>query len=158
MTAAWRRADGLEAGVAGGAGQAVSLADGGAADDDAGEGEVGVEPFHDLKLLVILLAEVGAGRAHQVEQDRHHGGDAAKVAGAGRSFPARGQGADLDRGRRPRRIDLLEPWGEDEIGAGLGGEPDIVIQVTWVTREIGRVLKLGGIDEDADHGSLVLAG
>ena len=66
--------------------QAVRLADGRAGEDLRRKGQVAGHLADDHDLLGVLLAEVRALRADQVEQDRDDGRDAIEVTGSCRSL------------------------------------------------------------------------
>src|SRR5204862_364506 len=71
------------------------------------------------RLLGVLLAEVGDVGADRVEELGDDGGDAAEVPGptpVGIAVENAGEvAADLDRGREPLWVDLLDGGGVDEV-------------------------------------------
>ena len=85
-TGAAARSSGVRYDVAARHGEAVGLAHGRAADDLDRERQVGRHAPDDRELLAVLLAEVGAARSGDVEQLRHHRGDAGEVRRPRRAF------------------------------------------------------------------------
>ena len=96
-----------EQGIAGTERQAVGLTHDGADHQPHVEVEVLHQPADDLDLLKILLSEVGDFRLHQVEQFQDNRGDTAEMAGPIAAFEGLGELARLDKGVKPRGVDIL---------------------------------------------------
>ena len=103
----------------------------------------------DRELLGVLAAEVGPVGLEDVEQLRHHGRDAAEVAGPALALEGR-------RPPRRRPPQVSKPAGyisagagrEQEVAAGLGQEPAVALEVARVAGEVLLGSELGGVHEE----------
>ena len=67
-----------------------------------------------------------------------------------------GQPLDLDRGREPLGIDLLDGGRVDEVDAGLAGEGEVAGLVARVAVEVLAGPELGRVDEQAHDDDVAL--
>ena len=148
---------GREVGVARGEGEPVGVAHRRHDADLDRHGQVAHHPPDDRHLLGVLLAEVGAARADEVEQLQADGCDAAEVAGPVLALEQRAEPLDVDPGLEARRVDLLGRGDEEHVHARLFGELGIAILVARVALEVLALAELGRVDEQARDDGLVLA-
>ena len=118
--------------------------------------EVANHPAHDRNLLRVLLAEVGAGRADEVEElaaDRRH---PTEVAGPRRALEAARELLDVDPGLVARRVELLDGGREEDVGPRLRGDARVSVLVTRIGGEVVARVELRGVDEQAHDEEVVL--
>ena len=132
------------------------VAHGGDADDIDRLVEVLDHLADDLELLVILLAEIGAVGADDVEQLGHDGGDAGKMAGSHFALELPAERDDVDRGLDPARIHVLDAGSEEDIDLALLQHGAVAGEVTRIFGEILVGAELQGIDEKRGHDHVVL--
>src|SRR4029078_3579553 len=111
--------------------------------------EIAVETANHLELLVVLLAKVGTGWSDEIEQDGDDGGDALEMTGAPHPFPLLGETPHRHRRGESRRIDASHTRGENEIRPGTRRQCGVPIEIARVPLQVGRIVKLGRVDEDA---------
>src|ERR671921_2799603 len=127
--------------------EAIRLANSRAGDDLGRDREVaGHLPDHH-HLLRVLLAEVGAVRSDEPEEDRHDGRDAVEVTWAGGALERLRQRTDGDGRIEARWIDLLDARSEHEIDALLGADRQVTRLVARVALEVGRLIELARVHE-----------
>ena len=118
--------------------------------------EVAHELADDRGLLRVLLAEVRALRADDVEENEADGCDAAEVAGTCVALEPAGDVFDLDPGLEARRIDLVDVGREHDVHAGGLRELEVALLVARIRVEIGLLVELARVDEQGDDDDLVL--
>src|SRR3989304_3034854 len=143
--------------VARGHGKPIRLPDGGQHDHLDIHIEIPDHARDDARLLVILLAKVGAVRFHDMEKLRHDRRYSPEVPGAGRAFPPARESLDLDEGRVPVRIYALLLRDEDEIGPLGGRLGEIPFEINRIILQILLPAKLGRVDKDAHRQDGVVA-
>ncbi len=109
----------------------------------------------DHDLLGVLLAEVGALGADEVEQDRDDGRDAIEVTRPRGALERPRDRPDRDDRVEARRVDLLDRRGEDEVDALRLADGEVARLVARVLREVGRDVELARVDEDRHDGRRV---
>ncbi len=106
-------------------------------------------------MLPVLLAEVGARGLHGVEEFEHDGEHAVEMSRPLRAFELRAEqifchaiavAVGIKRVRRRR---------EDGVHV-RAREFDVSLEGARVTREIGGIVELGRVDEDAEDNAFVL--
>src|SRR5437588_238198 len=118
--------------------------------------EAARHPAHDRDLLRVLLAEVGAGRADEVEELATDCCNPAEVPRPGGALEAARELLDVDPGLVARRVELLDRGREEDVGAGLSGDARVPLLVPWVRSEVVAGVELGGVDEQAHDEEVVL--
>jgi hypothetical protein len=123
------------------------------------EVEVAHEAADDHELLGVLLAEeghVGPDHVEELGDDRGHAGEVPGAAdGALHRLADAGDG---DRRGEAGRVDDLGRRGEQDVGAGLGGQLGVAGLVARVGVEVGGLVELRGVDEQRhDDGRAALA-
>ena len=136
--------------------EAVGLADGRVGDDLGPDREVARHLADHEELLRVLLAEVRAIGADEVEQDRDDRRDALEMARPGRALERLADRADADDRVEARRVDLVDRRREHDVGALLRGDLDVAVLVARVLLEVGGVAELARVHEDRDDGRRVL--
>ena len=160
MARARARSLGVQARVAAGQREAVAVADGGHRGDADREVEVGNQASDDDELLGVLLAEVGDIGQHRAQQLGDDRCDAAEVSAAPHgSLEAVGQSAEhLDARREAVGVKLGHRRREQQRAAGLGGQPRVLGLVARIAGQVGRLVELRGVDEQADDDQVALGG
>lgn len=142
--------------VAGGDGEAVGIADGGADDESNGEVEVGDHAAKDDGLLGVLLAEEGEVGLDDVEEFGDDGADRFEVSGAKRAAKGVGEGGGANGEEFGAGVHFGGGGAKEEVGAELAAEVLIGLTGARVIGEIFGGGELGGVHEDGDDG--VVAG
>ena len=148
---------GGEVGVAGADGEAVFFPHG---RDDANlelEIEVRDEPLDDRRLLCVLLPEIGAIGAHDVEELQADGRDAAEMSWPRVALGACGETLDLDPRVEALGIHLDGRRHEEKVDAGRLGDGGVRLPVARVAVEVLPCAELGRVDEDRGNHQVVLA-
>ena len=148
---AWARSDGREIGVARAEGEAVGVADDGADDDLRREAQIGDHAAEDGNLGRVLLAEEGAIGFGGDQQLGDHGGDAAKVAGAGCAVQTIAEGWDFDKGGIGAvGIELFDGGAKSTSAPSAAASAQSASNERGIAAEILVGAELRGVDEDAD--------
>jgi len=102
----------------------------------------------DVDLLGVLLAKVGVGGTGEIEEHKHDGGDAAKVAGPRRAFASSGKRGFLDMSGVVGRVNIRRS--EDDIDPGLAAEGEVPAAGPGIAGKVFAGAELGRIDVDGD--------
>ena len=140
--------------VAGAQGQAIGLAQGGAAAHLQGQAQVGHQAPQHHQLLPILFPQPKHIGPHQGQQPGHHRGHAGEMARPAAAAEPRRQGVGrLEPGElgRAAGVDLGRAGGEQGIGARCRSQLGIGLQVAGVAIEVLGRAELERIDEDAQQ-------
>ena len=101
----------------------------------------------------VFLAEESAVGLCGDEKFRDDGGDAAKVAGAGRAVEAVAQAFDFDEGGSTGGVKLFDCGSEDGVRSFGLGEGAVGVKGAWIAGVVFAGSELRGVDEDADGNS-----
>ena len=124
---------------------------------DAGVQEEGVhEALDELQLLEVLLAEIGAVRAGDQQELQHDGQHAVEVARARRALELQRGLALADAVSVAVAVDFLGARHEHEFAAGIAQHREVLFPRARIAPEVGGVVELRGIDEDAGPGARIL--
>ena len=145
---------GREAEVARTEGESAGFANCGAGDDFSIDEEFLGEFGDELELLEILLAEVSAGSANEVEEFKDDGEDAGEVAGSKFAFE-NGWIGGFDAVAVAVRVEIGGRGDEDVVGPECGEKAEIGVEGVWVAGKVARIIELGGIDEYGDDRGLI---
>src|SRR5262249_3003712 len=116
-----------------------------------------VDELHDERgLLRVLLAEVGAVGADDVEKLQADRGDAAEVAGPEGALEPVAEPFDVDPGRIPLGVQLLGGGREQDVDALAPGYDSVVRLVARVGGEVAGGVELRRVDEEAGDHELAL--
>ena len=108
-------------------------------------------------LLKILLAEISLIGLHDREQAAHHLRHTVEMARTVRALHHLVGLSEIELPRIGLGIDILDRRGINEVGAGCLEQLQVGFQIARITAQIGRIIKLRGIDEDAHHHPTALA-
>ena len=147
---------GTQSPVAGAHGQAVLFPHDGAHHQYNAIATLSQHAVHHLDLLVILLAHEQLIGLHDIQQYPHHLGYACKMPGTARSFQDGVQSAQISRSSFPSVIDIGGIGQVEHLAASCFQEADISSRGAGVFFQIGGIVELGGIDENAHHPDLCL--
>jgi hypothetical protein len=118
--------------------------------------EVAHHPVDDGRLLRVLLAEVGAIGADDVEQLQADGRHAPEMAGPRRPLQRSAELLDLDPGLEAVRVELLGGGCEEQVDPVLGGDRRVPRLVPWIPREVLAGAELRRVDERGGDDDVVL--
>ena len=116
--------------------------------------QIAHDAANDDRLLRVLLPEVRALRAHDVEQLHAHRRDAAEVAGTRCAFGAGVVG--VDPCREARRVHLVLARRKEHVDALGLRDLGVACLVVRIGGEVGRDVELRGVDEERGNHELVL--
>ncbi len=119
---------GAEVDVPAAQGESVLFAHDRAHDDVDRKGQVLDHPPDHGDLLRVLLPEVGPLRPEDVEELRHHGRDAAEVAGAPGALERRAHVLHRDPRLESRRVDVARRRSPDGVHAERSEEPEVGVE------------------------------
>ena len=143
-------------GVAAGQGQAVRVPYDRATEDLDGQREVGHEAADHRQLLEVLLPEVGPARPRQREQLGHDGGHPVEVSGPRRPFHGLGEALYRDGGDGRPGEELVGGRRQHQMGAGLAGQPAVLVEMTGVGGQVLAGSELERVDVNGHrHGVAV---
>ncbi len=147
---------GVEQQVARREGQAVLATDDGTLDDFERQPQLTHHRLDDGDLLEILLAEVGAGRPHDVEQAADHLRHAVEVARTRGALHHLVHRTEVELPRIGLGIDLLHRRHQHVVGTGLLQQPGVGLGCAGIAHQVVLVVELRRVHEDAHHDRGVL--
>ena len=112
--------------------------------------------LNDEELLVILLAHEELIRFNDIEQAFDHLGYAVEMAGAEAALHRLVEALEIqvDAGVKPCGVDLFGGGHKNYVATGLIEHRQVLRRGSGVFFQVGRFVKLSGVDKNAGYGTL----